>query len=177
MVHQNIPRIQELQDQCRLDSCSIKTEKENKEMTNYLRVDHANRKLIMDKTFAKKSSIVGTQEYSKLQECHRDFPEYSIVTRHIKKNPQKESYKGLTYEYMEDYIMTHEPQDIVMKVLNEFAELRLIASCHSKAFRYPIIKKWFLEKYPEIVAFGMQSLQESKIVNLSFEATEEKAAS
>jgi hypothetical protein len=31
----------------------------------------------------------------------------------------------------------------------------LVSQCHSKAFRYPVIKKWFLKKYPEIVKFGL----------------------
>ena len=32
----------------------------------------------------------------------------------------------------------------------------LIASCHAKAYRYPVIKSWFLEQYPEIVKFGIE---------------------
>lgn len=32
--------------------------------------------------------------------------------------------------------------------------MRVIAACHSQAFRYPVIKKWFLAKYPEIENFG-----------------------
>ena len=34
--------------------------------------------------------------------------------------------------------------------------MRLIAECHSKAFRYPVIKAWFLDKYPEVKNFGMK---------------------
>ena len=69
----------------------------------------------------------------------------------------KECYKGLTYEYMEDYIQTHEPAATVDAVLDEFEEIRLISSCHSKAFRYPVIKSWFLELYPEIAQFGLKN--------------------
>ena len=55
---------------------------------------------------------------------------------------------------MEDYILTHEPAETAAIVLNEFEEMRVIAACHSQAFRYPVIKKWFLAKYPEIENFG-----------------------
>ena len=56
---------------------------------------------------------------------------------------------------MEDYILTHGTAEESERILNEFNEVRLIAECHSKAFRYPVIKKWFLGMYPEIVRFGV----------------------
>lgn len=124
-------------------------------MTNYLRVDTVNRQLVMDKAFAKNASIVGSREYEMLQQARNDYKDFTVIKRTIKKNPNKESYKGLTYDYMEDYIRTHENAENVKEMLNEFREMRLISQCHSKAFRYPIIKKWFLEQYPEIEEYGM----------------------
>ena len=55
---------------------------------------------------------------------------------------------------MENYIITHEEGEKQIRLLEELAEMRLISECHSKAFRYPTIKKWFLNVYPEIVDFG-----------------------
>ena len=69
--------------------------------------------------------------------------------------PYDSIYHGLTYEFMEDYIMTHGDAETVKKNYNEFCEMRLISQCHSKSFRYPVIKQWFLNQYPEIVRFGM----------------------
>lgn len=80
---------------------------------------------------------------------------FTVEVKTIKRNSAKECYKGLNYEFMEDYIRTHETKETVVEVLSEFEEMLLISQCHSKAFRYPTIKKWFLEKYPEIVQFGM----------------------
>ena len=108
-------------------------------MTNYLRVDAVNRQLVMDKTFAKNAQIVGSAEYDMLQRARSDYATYSVVTRQIKRNLNKESYRGLTYQYME--------------------EMRLISQCHSKAFRYPTIKKWFLERYPEVRNFGVRNAE------------------
>ncbi len=124
-------------------------------MKNTIKVDHDNRRLVMDRTFARLSENVRNEEYSILQSVRRDYPTYEVITRQIKRNPQKETYAGLTYQYMEDYIVTHETKDDVTVVLAEFHELKLVSRCHAKAFRYPTIKKWFLEKYPEITEFGV----------------------
>lgn len=124
-------------------------------MANNLKIDFVGKKLVMDRTFAKNASNVRSEEYRLLTEAKANYPSYEIVTKTIARNSAKESYSGLTYAYMEDYIMTHEDPENVMKVLHEFEEMQLISRCHSKAFRYPTIKKWFLERYPEIVKFGM----------------------
>ncbi len=123
-------------------------------MKNTLKIDFEANKIIMDRTFAQKCANTRSEEYAQLQNVRRDYPTFAVVTRTIKKNPNKESYKGLTYQYMEDYIATHESEETVEAALAEFAEMRLIAACHSKAFRYPTIKKWFLQKYPEVATFG-----------------------
>lgn len=121
---------------------------------NALFIDFEKNQLVMTRDFAQKCRNTLSTEYAHLQEVRRDYPTFAVVTREIKKNPNKESYKGLTYQYMEDYIITHESDETRESVLNEYFELRLITQCHSKAFRYPTIKKWFLNKYPEIVTFG-----------------------
>ena len=133
--------------------------KEIKTMTNYLKVLHDTNVLLMDKAFAKNSSIVGSREYEMLQDARKAYPNYKVETRKIKRNSAKENYKGLTYEFMERYILTHEPAETLTEVLDEFSEMLLISKCHSKAFRYPVIKSWFIEKYPEIKEFGMSKLK------------------
>lgn len=137
-------------------------------MKNTLKIDFENGKIIMDRTFAQMCQNTRSEEYTQLQSVRRDYPNFAVITRSIKKNPNKESYKGLTYQYMEDYILTHESAETVDAVLNEFAEMRLIAACHSKAFRYPTIKKWFLQKYPEITMFGRAiKTEETRFVEIS----------
>ena len=134
-------------------------------MTNYLKVDHENSRLIMDKTFAKNAAIVGSPEYNLLQSSRRDYPNYEVVRRTIKKNASMEHYKGLTYEYMETYIRNHTPMREVDQVLDEFFHKIEITKCHSTAYRYPTIKKWFLEQYPEVADFLKE--ETAKITTLS----------
>ena len=124
-------------------------------MKNTLKIDRENGLIIMDRTFAKLSENTRSEEYTHLQQVRKDYPTFQVVTRTIKKNPKKETYAGLTYDYMKFYIFNHEPAENRRNALAEFDELILISKCHAKAKRYPTIKKWFLEKYPEIVQFGM----------------------
>lgn len=128
-------------------------------MKNFMKCDHANSKLIMDKTFAKNAEIVGSREYEMLQAARKDYPHYEVVRRQIKKNAKQEHYHGLTYEYMTTYIAVYEPEETREAKLNELSDLIMISKCHSKGYRYPTIRNWFLEQYPEVKQFGMPSLR------------------
>ena len=123
-------------------------------MKNTLKIDHAKQIIVMDATFAKKSANTMSAEYAHLQQVRRDYPKYDVITRTIKRNSNKKTYAGLTYEYMEEYILTHGTKEQRMATLAEYNEMVLISKCHGKAYRYPVIKSWFLEKYPEIAEFG-----------------------
>ena len=130
----------------------------------------------MDRTFAKFAANTFTEEYAHLQQVRRDYPTYQVVQRHIRTNDDKKTYRGLTYEYMEDYIMTHGAEETRLANYKEYAEKRVIADCHGKAFRYPVIKSWFLEKYPEIANFGMSEtslvIEKSKVSTTDTDLTD-----
>lgn len=51
--------------------------------------------------------------------------------------------------------MSHEEGMNRINVQMEFDELLLISQCHSSGRRYPVIKNWFLNKYPEVRDYGM----------------------
>ena len=131
-------------------------------MKNYLKVDIAEARLVMDRTFAKNCAIAGSAEYNLLQSARRDYPNFSVVQRTINRNEKKECYRGLTYKYMKEYIASHEPEETVAAVQVELEEMILVSKCHSMGYRYPTIKAWFLEKYPEIAAFGMLAQDEEE---------------
>ena len=122
-------------------------------MKNTLKINHQKRKIIMDRTFAKYAENTRSEEYAHLQMVRKDYPSYKVELRKIKKNPQKNKYDGLTYQFMEDYIATHEPNGREIEVLAEFHDMIFISQCHSKAYRYPTIKKWFLDRYPDVKNF------------------------
>ena len=132
-------------------------------MKNRLWIDFATNTIMMDRTFAEKCRDTRSTEYEHLQRVRQDYPQFTVQRREIKKNTNKETYAGLTYEYMERYIVTHEEGEERDAVLAEYGELRLISECHKRSRRYPTNKKWFLAKYPQIAEFGMEQDQQEEI--------------
>lgn len=110
-------------------------------------------------TFAKMMANPLSDEYALLQKLKVENPGFKVCNRKIKSNPNKDTYKGLTYAYMRSYIITHETEATRVDVLHKFDELILISQCHGKRLRYPTIKKWFLAKYPEVAKFGVETVE------------------
>ena len=56
-------------------------------MKNILRIDHKSLQIIMDRTYAKNAENTASPEYQHLQEVRRDYPNYTVIRKTIKKNP------------------------------------------------------------------------------------------
>ena len=56
-------------------------------MKNVLKLDHEHQLLVMDRTFAKKSENTMSNEYRHLQDVRAAYPDYTVIRREIKKNP------------------------------------------------------------------------------------------
>ncbi len=127
-------------------------------MTSAIRINHFEKEILISKSFQKATMNLNNQEAKDLEEVMSKYPTYKVTQRAIKKNPQKETYAGLTYEYMRDYIILHSTPEEEAAAVAEFDELILVSKCHSKAKRYPIIKKWFLAKYPQADNFSLATI-------------------
>ena len=119
-----------------------------------LTVKAATRSIEVSKKFNTLASRYGTDEYKALQEVRRDYPGFKVVEVSTSKAP-KTSYKGLTYDYMEKYILSHD--DEKNSAMNEYMNLRAMTdeaeeAC-AEACSYQEIKTWFLDKYPAIATF------------------------
>ncbi len=136
-------------------------------MTNTLKINYTNYTIIMDRTFAKLAQDTRSPEYARLQEVRRDYPDFKVIQRSIRKNSDKKTYAGLTYEYMENYIMSHGTEDKRRANLRKYTEMRNIAECQGKRYRYPVIRSWFLDEYPEIVRFGIEEDASIAIPNMA----------
>ncbi len=116
-------------------------------MTN-ITINERNNTLVITKKFEKAASKYGSPEYKELKEAKADFPNFRVVTRTTKK--KEETYKGLTYKYMESYIKDH---DVNGKIMDEF-KVRTGQTKESLNKRsYFEVKKWFIEIYPEFATF------------------------
>ena len=90
------------------------------------------------KAFAKQARIFGTPEYKKWKEIKADLPEAIMVTKKIKKNPDKKTNRNKTYENMELFI---KQQKNAEELLKEFERQKKL----SKIMPYPYaaVLEWF----------------------------------
>lgn len=112
----------------------------------------------MTKKFAAAARKFGTQEYRNLQEARRDYPNFKVVTITRKTSGKKDTLKGLTYDFMENYIKNHDNAE--QSIMAEYQNLRGLSE-EAKAnlmepYTYGDMKKWFLNKFPAIAEFHKQ---------------------
>jgi hypothetical protein len=121
-------------------------------------VDYREGTIILSSAFERKAFTPGTAEYAQLMEVRHEFPDFRLSTRQFKTNTKQDRYKGLTYDYMRWYIGNVEG-DNAPAVLSGLEDLIDISRGHSTCKRYPVVKKWFLNRYPEFATFGMTEEQ------------------
>lgn len=101
------------------------------------------------------ASRFGSDAYKALQAARRDYPGFTVTTATRKVKPQHETYKGLTYAYMEKYIKAHD--DEACSIMAEFKIRRGTpidsADMLPTAYTYLENKAWFLGKFEEIAKF------------------------
>lgn len=105
--------------------------------------------IVMNSAFAKKAKQANSPEYKELIKVRKEFPTYQLKTRTIKRNANKECYKGLTYDYMKEYITAHPRAKENMIIFEE-----MIFQSKAHTIKYPTIKKWFFKTYPEFAEYG-----------------------
>ena len=120
-------------------------------------IDFINSKIILTKKFAKAASILNTPEYTTLMQMRRENPDFTIELREIKKKEGKKSYRNLTYERMEDYIINREGKD--SDVHKEFVKVKKLAQVQAGPYAY--VKSWFLKKYEAVFKKEEEDKQDS----------------
>lgn len=111
-------------------------------MKNY-EIDIVNEKVYVDPTFVKKSSNLKTPEFKEFMELKRTLPEFSFEEKKL--NLEKNTYKGLTNDVMEAFILYYEKIENREIVLKEFKEIR--AESVFKKNKASFVRSWFLSKY------------------------------
>lgn len=121
---------------------------------NNVTINANNRTIEITKQFEKAASRFGSDEYKALKEAKLDNPTYRVV---IKKKASGDRMKGLTMEYIKNYIEKH-PVDVVFTYINEYEEEVAEEMTAANALKNMIedkenfltIKNWFLGIYPEL---------------------------
>ncbi len=98
------------------------------------------------KAFQKNASIFGTDEFKLWREYKAMFPEAKMVTKTIKKNPNKLNItKNMTYENMAAFIREQDDAEAVMAEFKKQINLSKV-----KANPYRAVLAWFKQKYTNV---------------------------
>ena len=103
-------------------------------------------KIVMTKAESIAAGVYENVEYKALMNLRKDFPNYQIAIKSPKR--KKDSFKGLTFEYMENYIEKHDNEE--KSIMREFRNMRGEGNdgVILEARTYGEIKMWFLDQYP-----------------------------
>ena len=113
-----------------------------------------NNTIEITKTFSQKASRVGSPEYYELLKVRQENPSCTVE---IKQTKSKDSFKGLTYEYMKKYILAHDDEEgSIMAIFHEMRGTIVEGDdeLQAESLTYGEIKMWFLTQYPEIEKMG-----------------------
>ena len=99
--------------------------------------------VLVTKEFAKNAKIFGTAEYKLWKEIRKDCEEAVMVTKTIKKNPNKTNdTKNMTYEHMAIYIRQ---QDGAQELMLEFKKQVALSKVQTNPYR--CVLAWFIQKF------------------------------
>lgn len=133
-----------------------------------IRVDYMREEIITTTKFYNKAQDPRSSEYVQLQKIKAANPNCKVVRHTIAKSESKESYKGLTYAYMRRYMNNNLTGKMLEKAIADFERQLEYSECHSN--KYPKIKKWFLETFPEVkTEYGKGSVIEEETKHFDLE--------
>lgn len=112
-------------------------------MSNRFTVDFVSKQIIGTKTSLNKAKHYGTPEYKELCELMEAHPRFRVVTKKVKKNTSKHTYKDLNYEFIENYISIQPRSEAIKK---EYENIKKIAIDYNFSV-YSYTKSWFLKKF------------------------------
>ena len=99
--------------------------------------------VLVTKEFAKNACIFGTPEYKLWKEIRQDCEEAVMVTKTIKKNPNKKNdTKNMKYERMAMYIREQEDAETLMA---EFKKQVALSKVQTNPYRF--VLAWFIQKF------------------------------
>lgn len=101
--------------------------------------------VLVTKEFAKKARIFGTPEYKMWKEIKEDCKGAEMVTKKIKKNPNKRTAtKNMTYEHMAIYIRQQKEAE---KLMAEFKVQVRLSKVQTNPYR--CVLAWFMQQFPD----------------------------
>ena len=114
--------------------------------------------VLVTKEFAKNARIFGTPEYKMWKAIKEDCKDAKMVTKDIKKNPNKHtSTKNMTYERMAIYIRE---QDNPVILMAEFTKQIALSKVQTNPYR--CVLAWFIQKFENYDSYKAFFAEEAK---------------
>ena len=114
--------------------------------------------VLVTKEFAKNARIFGTPEYKLWKEIRMDCPDAEMVTKNIKKNPNKKNdTKNMTYERMAIYIRE---QDNAETLMIEFKKQISLSKVQNNPYRS--VLAWFIQQFENYDSYKNFFAEEAK---------------
>ncbi len=114
--------------------------------------------VLVTKEFAKNAKIFGTAEYKLWKEIRRDCEEAVMVTKTIKKNPNKKNdTKNMTYERMAIYIRE---QNDAATLMVEFKKQIALSKVQTNPYRS--VLAWFKQTFQNYDDYKIFFAEEAK---------------
>ena len=127
-------------------------------MKNY-EVDFIESKIIVSKKFYQAAKTINTPEYKTLVQLRTENPGFAVELRTIQKKEGKKSYRNLTYEHMEAYIITRDGKG--SEAHKEFEQVKKLSQVQAGPYAY--VKTWFLKKCPDYQTYTDEAEEQPKL--------------
>ena len=123
------------------------------------------------KAFEKNARFFGTHEFNMWREYLKEFPNAKMTTKTIKKNPNKKTYRNMTYKNMELFIEAQENSTLLKKEVERQRKMSRVQTNPYKA-----VLAWFckeFEGYDNYKEFFKDKEENEETVETTEEAKEE----
>lgn len=122
---------------------------------NLFALDFTKSSIVASATTLRKARNPESPECKALQQMMAEYPGFHVRKKKINKKNGKQTYKGLTFQAMTDYIKTQANSEAEIR---KYEVVRRIAKI--KGSEYSLTKKWFLNAYP---AYKEKAIVEQEI--------------
>lgn len=120
-------------------------------MIKGIEIKSIQKEIIITKKFEKAAAEVGSDSYKALRDAIKDFPDFSVKYKEIKKKEGKTTYKGLNYNLMEEFLNKQENSE---KLFEMYEKVKALSKQNGKG--YAFVKTWFLKTFED---FSMENIE------------------
>ena len=108
--------------------------------------------------------------YNELMSLMNAHPDFKLIEIEPKRNESKETYDGLSYQFMKDYIAIQANAALLLKKL----DLVIENANRTRASAYPVVKRWFLRTFGTPIEDGKFRFDLEVAKQLIEDASDEK---